>query len=147
MQPHIVRAVMDAETNRLVREIEPLALRDVCSRETSARIREMMGAVVEEGTGHRAAIEGLRVGGKTGTAQKWLAEEGGFVKGRNIVSFVMVAPLEEPRFAILVTADEPAVGEHGSEVAAPVAKAVAMAALREAGLLPEEVEISEDSAL
>ncbi|MGI5817504.1 MAG: peptidoglycan D,D-transpeptidase FtsI family protein [Armatimonadota bacterium] len=147
MQPHIVRAVMDAETNRVVREIEPLPLRQVCSQETSARVREMMGAVVERGTGRRAAIEGMAVGGKTGTAQKWLAEEGGFVRGRNIVSFVMVAPLDDPRFAILVTADEPAIGEHGSEVAAPVAKTVALAALREAGMLPEEVEISEEPTL
>lgn len=147
MQPHIVRAVMDAETNRPVREIEPLALRDVCSRETSERVREMMQATVDRGTGRLAAIEGLRVGGKTGTAQKWLGEEGGFVQGRNIVSFVMVAPLEDPRFAILVTADEPAVGEHGADVAAPVAKTVAMAALRQAGLLPEQVEISEDAGV
>lgn len=147
MQPHIVRAVLDAETNRPVREIEPLALRAVCSAETSARVRAAMEAVVDHGTGRLAAIEGLRVGGKTGTAQKWLGEEGGFVQGRNIVSFVMVAPLDDPRFAILVTADEPAVGEHGADVAAPVAKAVAMAALREAGLLPEHVEISEGAGV
>ncbi len=147
MQPHIVRAVMDAETNRPVREIEPLSLRTVCSSETSRQVREMMGAVVDRGTGRLAAIEGLEVGGKTGTAQKWLGSEGGFIEGRNIVSFVMVAPLEAPRFAILVTADEPARGEHGAAVAAPVAKTVAMAALRQAGLLPEQVEISEDAGM
>ncbi len=144
MQPHIVRAVMDARTNRPVREIEPLKVRDVCTEEVSARVRERMGTVSDRGTGHLAAIDGVRMGGKTGTAQKWLADEGGFSHGRNIVSFVMVAPLDEPRFAILVTADEPSRGEHGSDVAAPVAKTVAMVALREAGLLPEQAAVAED---
>lgn len=147
MQPHIVRAVMDAETNLPVREIQPLELAQVCSPRTSERVAEMMEATVEEGTGRLAAIEGLRVGGKTGTAQKWIEEEGGFAHGRNIVSFVMVAPLDEPRFAILVTADEPAIGEHGADVAAPVAKTVALAALREARLLPEPVEVDEGSGV
>jgi cell division protein FtsI/penicillin-binding protein 2 len=59
----------------------------------------------------------------------------------------MVAPLEQPRFAILVTADEPAIGEHGADVAAPVARTVALAALREAGLLPEQAEVSEGSGV
>ncbi len=144
LQPHIVKAVTDAENQRVIREVPPLQIRQVCSAETSAKVREMMGGVVEHGTGWRAKIEGLAVGGKTGTAQKWIPEEGGFVAGRNIVSFVMVAPLDDPRFVILVTADEPSVGEHGSEVAAPVARTIAMAALRQAGLLPEEAEISED---
>ncbi|MGC9318588.1 MAG: peptidoglycan D,D-transpeptidase FtsI family protein [Armatimonadota bacterium] len=145
MQPHIVRAVTDAETGRVVRQIEPLEVRRVCDETDSATVREMMGEVVENGTGWRAKIEGIAVGGKTGTAQKWIAEEGGFVPGRNIVSFVMVAPLDEPRFVILVTADEPSRGEHGSEVAAPVARTVAMAALRQAGLLPAQAEISTDA--
>ncbi|MEA3402566.1 MAG: penicillin-binding protein 2 [Armatimonadota bacterium] len=142
MQPHIVRAVTSAETGRVVRHLEPLEIRRVCSEDDSARVREMMGEVVENGTGWRAKIEGIAVGGKTGTAQKWIPEEGGFVPGRNIVSFAMVAPLHDPRFVILVTADEPTRGHHGSEVAAPVARTVAVAALRQAGLLPAEAEIS-----
>ena len=144
MQPQIVRSVLDAETGDVLRELPPHEIRQVCSEQTSATVREMMGMVVEHGTGAAARIEGMRVGGKTGTAQKWVPEEGGFVTGRNIVSFVMVAPLDEPRFVILVTADEPAIGEHGADVAAPVARAVAVAALRQARLLPEQVEISED---
>ncbi len=147
MQPHIIKSVLDAETGDVLRELPPHEIRRVCSEQTSARVREMMGAVVEHGTGAAARLEGLRVGGKTGTAQKWIAEEGGFVTGRNILSFVMVAPLDAPRFVILVTADEPEVGEHGADVAAPVAKAVAVGALRQAGLLPEQVEISQDVGL
>ncbi len=145
MQPHIVRAAVDQRTNTVSHEFEPLEIRRVCSEETSHRVREMMEATVERGTGVRAAIEGLRVGGKTGTAQKWIEEAGGFVHGRNIVSFTMVAPLDEPRFAILVTADEPIEQRHGSEVAAPVAREIAIAALRQAGLLPEQAEIDNSS--
>lgn len=144
MQPHLVQAILDSDTGAVLRERPPLELGRVCSEEVSAQVRELMAGVVEHGTGEAARIEGLRVGGKTGTAQKWVAEEGGFVEGRNIMSFVMVAPIDDPRFAILVTVDEPAVGEHGADVAAPVAKAVAMAALRQAGLLPEQAEIEED---
>lgn len=148
IQPHVVRGVVDAETGDTVRAVDPLELGRVCSPETSARVREMMGAVVDHGTGaNTAQIDGVRVGGKTGTAQKWIPGEGGFVEGRNIVSFVMVAPLDAPRFAILVTADEPAQGEHGADVAAPVARAIAVAALRQAGLLPERAEMSEDAGV
>ncbi len=142
MQPHIVQAVADPATGALLREVKPLVRRRVCSEETSATVRRIMGEVVRRGTGARAQIEGVQVGGKTGTAQKWIAEAGGFVPGRNIVSFVLVTPLDEPRFVILVTADEPQVGEHGADVAAPVARTVALAALRRAGLLPEDVEIN-----
>ncbi len=144
MQPQIIRSVLDAETGDVLRELPPHEIRQVCSERTSATVRDMMGAVIEHGTGARARIEGLRVGGKTGTAQKWVPEEGGFVTGRNIVSFVMVAPLDRPRFVILVTADEPAIGEHGADVAAPVARTIAVAALRQAGLLPAQAEIDAD---
>ncbi len=144
MQPHVVRAVLDPASGRAVRELPPVEIRRVCAEETSARVREMMGAVIERGTGTLARIEGVRTGGKTGTAQQWSSAEGGYVEGRNLVSFVMVAPLDAPRFVILVTADRPEVGRHGAEVAAPVARTVALAALRNAGLLPEQVEINEN---
>jgi len=144
MQPYVVQTVADPREDTVLRQVKPLVRRRVCSEQTSAKIREMMRQVVEreEGTGKPARIEGVQVGGKTGTAQKWIPEAGGFVPGRNIVSFVLVTPLDEPRFVILVTADEPTVGEHGADVAAPVARAVALAALRHAGLLPEDVEIN-----
>lgn len=147
MQPYIVQAVTDPREGSVLRQVEPLVRRRVCSEQTSATIRQMMGEVVERGTGRLARIEGVQVGGKTGTAQKWVPAEGGFVPGRNIVSFVLVTPLDEPRFVILVTADEPEVGEHGADVAAPVARSVALVALRQAGMLPDEAEISSDQSM
>ena len=57
------------------------------------------------------------------------------------------APLDDPRFVILVTADEPRYGTHGSDVAAPVARSVAITALRDADLLPAAIELEVDTAL
>jgi len=142
MQPHIVRAVTDPETNQVVRGIDPIQVGVACSPETSAQVRRMMGAVVSEGTGRLAFIsDEIQVGGKTGTAQKWDSAHRRYMPGRNIVSFVLVAPLDDPKFVVLFTADEPSRGEHGSEVAAPRAREVAIAALRDAGLLSVQTEI------
>jgi len=142
MQPYIVRQVLDSSDGTVLREAKPVVRRRVCSEETSAQVRRMMGKVVEQGTGTNAQIKGVQVGGKTGTAQQWNAEAGNYEDGRTIVSFILVTPLDHPRFVILFTAEEPQIGRHGSQVAAPYAREVALAALREAGLLPEDVEIS-----
>lgn len=142
MQPHIVRALADPTDNHIVREIPPVQIGTACSPQTSAKVRRMMGAVVTEGTGRPAFIsEEMPVGGKTGTAQKYDKKSRRYLEGRNLVSFVLVAPLDQPRFVVLFTADEPRCGGHGSDVAAPRAREVAMAALRDAGLLSVETEI------
>ena len=132
MQPYLVQQVLDPGDGSVIREAE----------ETSAQVRGMMGKVVEHGTGTRGRIEGVQVGGKTGTAQQWNPVTGSYEDGRKIVSFVLVTPLDHPRFVILFTAEEPQIGRHGAEVAAPYAREVALVALRQAGLLPENVEIS-----
>ena len=147
MQPHIVKAVLNSANREVIRAIEPVQLGTACSPETSAAVRRMMGKVVTEGTGRRAAIHpDFPVGGKTGTAEQWDRKTKGYKAGNNIVSFVMVAPLDDPRFVILVTAASPKIGEHGSDVAAPVARSVAITALRDADLLPVAIELEVDTA-
>ncbi len=148
VQPHIIKAVLDPETGEAQREVKPVELGAVCSPETSAEVRRMMGEVVTHGTGANAFIsDDVAVGGKTGTAQRWDARNNRYMVGRNIVSFVLVAPLDNPRFVVLVTADAPRRGQHGSDVAAPTARTVAIAALREADLLPAATEIKVDTGL
>jgi len=148
MQPYIVKAILNSADHEVLRAIDPVQLGVACSAETSAAVRRMMGKVVTDGTGRPAAIHPeLPVGGKTGTAEKWDSDAGRYMEGRNIVSFVMVAPLDDPRFVILVTADEPRYGTHGSDVAAPVARSVAITALRDADLLPAAIELEVDTAL
>lgn len=76
MQPHIAKSVLDARTGSTVREVAPQVVRRVCSERTSAQLRYMLGQVVDRpnGTGRVARIPGVSVGGKTGTAQKWVKE-------------------------------------------------------------------------
>jgi cell division protein FtsI (penicillin-binding protein 3) len=101
----------------------------VISPETSAEVSQLLRAVVAFGTGRRAEVSGLGVGGKTGTAEKPVA--GGYDEDRIVASFAAVFPFEDPRYAILILLDEPRGTEetHGRAgagyTAAPTAAAVA----------------------
>jgi len=94
----------------------------IISEETSDSVKDMMLAVVEGGTGTAAQIEGVKVCGKTGTAEKANKNGAGYSEGRQIVSFVGFAPYEDPRVAIIVVVDEPQGGKGGiwgGTIAAP----------------------------
>jgi len=140
MQPQIVRRVLNPDGS-VFREIPPHARTTLCSPEVSRQIRQMMIGVVENGTGRAARIPGIAVGGKTGTAQVFDPKTGTFPEGQKVVSFVLVAPADRvPDFCILVVAKNPKIGEHGADVAAPVAKEIALYLLRRQGILPETDE-------
>jgi len=95
----------------------------ILSSETADALKDMMLAVVEGGTGTRAQIDGVKVCGKTGTAEKVNKDRTGYDEGRQITSFIGFAPYEDPEIAIIVVVDEPQ-GEKnaiwGGTVAAPV---------------------------
>jgi stage V sporulation protein D (sporulation-specific penicillin-binding protein) len=81
-------------------------------------MRELLEAVVSEGSGKKASVEGYRIGGKTGTAQKYAG--GAIAQGKYVSSFVGFAPADKPKYAVLMTVDEPSAGAYyGSVVAAP----------------------------
>ena len=88
----------------------------------SRLLAEMLEGVVTEGSGKKAYIEGYKVGGKTGTAQKY--EDGKIASGKYVSSFVGFFPSDEPRYLALITVDEPQGTYYGSAVAAPVAKEI-----------------------
>jgi cell division protein FtsI/penicillin-binding protein 2 len=117
MKPHILGSVVTPDGRRR-HDREPVLLRRVCRQETAATIRGLMGDVVTDGTGRRARVAGLEVGGKTGTAQKF---EGGSLKlGKYLASFVGLAPLDAPRLVVGVFLDEPSQEmAHGGRSAAP----------------------------
>ena len=95
----------------------------ILSSETADALKDMMLAVVEGGTGTRAQIDGVKVCGKTGTAEKANKNRIGYDEGRQITSFIGFAPYEDPEIAIIVVVDEPQGGKNaiwGSTVAAPV---------------------------
>ncbi len=109
----------------------------IFSREVMRQVRGMMREVVEEegGTGAKARINGLAVGGKTGTAQK--ASGDSYGTGR-VASFVGMVPIEQPRYLVVVVFDEPTKNQYGGIVAAPVFQYVALRTMAYHGLLPEE---------
>lgn len=107
----------------------------IFSPEVAASLMRILGEVVGEGgTGANAGLEGIKVGGKTGTAQK--ADGKSYGKGR-VASFIGFVPIEKPRYLIVVIVDEPQKSPYGSVVAAPVFKHVALQTLAYEGALPD----------
>lgn len=109
----------------------------VFSERTARQVMEMMREVVEEdGSGKAARINGMQVGGKTGTAQKADRRSGTYGKGR-IASFVGFVPADNPRYLVLTIVDEPTRNQYGGVVAAPVFKSVAGRTMIYKGQLPD----------
>jgi len=122
MEPRLVKELIDEEGN-IVKSFEPVVKRKVLSPSTSETMLHMLEHVVRDGTGTKAYIPGMRVGGKTGTAQKII--DGKYAQGKYIASFVAVAPVDDPKIVLLVVIDEPSAGQYyGGTIAAPVARDV-----------------------
>ncbi|SCX88899.1 stage V sporulation protein D [Alkaliphilus peptidifermentans] len=138
MKPRIVKELVDQE-GRVVHRFEETMVRQVISEKTSREMREIMESVVVEGSGKAAYIPGYSVGGKTGTAQKVI--DGRYAPGYYVASFVGVAPIDDPRLAILVIVDEPKGLSHfGSITAAPIAREILEESLRYLEIRPKYTE-------
>jgi cell division protein FtsI (penicillin-binding protein 3) len=139
LRPRIVRQIVDAATGEVVEQGAPEVLGRAVSAETAALMARWLTGVVEDpkGTGRRAALDGWRAAGKTGTAQKVDRVSGGYSDDRHFSSFVGFAPVEAPRLAIGVFLDEPRGEYYGGEVAAPVFKEIAEYALRVLDVRPQ----------
>jgi stage V sporulation protein D (sporulation-specific penicillin-binding protein) len=119
--PHLVKSVISAD-GKTENSIEPTLKNNTISSQASEILREMLEGVVKEGSGKKAYIEGYRVGGKTGTAQKY--ENGKIAAGKYVSSFVGFFPANDPQYLALIVVDEPQGVYYGSAVAAPVAKEI-----------------------
>jgi cell division protein FtsI (penicillin-binding protein 3) len=119
MKPYLVRAVR-TQTGELREQHEPEIVRQVLSPRTASTMCELLRSVVTEGTGKNAEVKGLFPAGKTGTAQKYVPEEGTYSNERYIASFAGFAPYDAPRWLCLVVIDEPRSSIWGGSVAAPV---------------------------
>ncbi len=107
LEPYIVSQVLDADGN-VVKENGRTVLRQAISESTSATMCDMMEKVVTEGTAKGAHTPGYRVGGKTGTSEKTdTFDENGKMVEDKIVSFVGVAPINDPQYVVLVALDTP----------------------------------------
>lgn len=122
-KPYIVKSLNDPETNSVIKENTPVKKRKVISEETSKKVRLALESVVTNGSGKNAYIEGYRVGGKTGTAQK--VEKGRYLVGNYILSFIGFLPADDPKVVVYVAINNPKrVVQYGGVVSAPVAKSI-----------------------
>lgn len=146
VQPYVVKQIVDSDKN-IVESYEPKIKRQVVSNETSEIMQEMGEVVVatDEGSGRNARIEGYRIGGKTGTGEKL----DNFVDGEQVVeyvfSFFAYLPANEPEYAVLITLDEPVVGDaQSSTVAVPIVAALLEDIIPYLGIEPSYTETEEE---
>ncbi|MBP2644868.1 MAG: spoVD 1 [Firmicutes bacterium] len=143
LRPQIVREVKGKDGS-VIRSFQPDVVETVLNEKTAQEVKGILENVVEQGTGKGAYIEGFRIAGKTGTAQK--VGSGGYAAGKYVASFVGFAPVEHPRFAILVVIDEPIGAYYGGVIAAPVFNAVAQDIFQYLKLVPEVAPGPEQTA-
>ena len=136
-KPYIVKRIVDPVSTSIVLENKPKKVRKVISEETSNTVRMALETVVAYGTGRNAYIEGYRIGGKTGTAQK--VENGSYLVGNYIVSFIGFLPADKPEAVIYVAIDNPkGVVQYGGTIAAPIAKEIIYDIIQELNIKSSE---------
>lgn len=122
-QPYIVNKIINPKTNEVVYENKGQMIRQVISNETSAKVRDALEGVVTDGGGKNAYIDGYRIGGKTGTAQR--AIDGTYAGNGYILSFVGVAPIDDPQIVLYLAMDNPKnCVQYGGTTAAPIARKI-----------------------
>jgi len=129
MKPYLVDRLVD-DNGIVVKQFGPQPVRRVISQQTAKAVSQMLEGVTNEGgTGTNAAVEGYRVAGKTGTAQKVDPNTHGYSATKRTASFVGFVPLDHPRLTIFVVVDEPGTSPYGGVVAAPAFSAIAQQTL------------------
>lgn len=150
MKPMVVQEVR-TESGELVERYEPEAIRQVITPETAEELTVVLADGVERGSGVFAMVEGYRIAGKTGTAQK-IAPGGGYLNNLFILSYVGYGPIDDPQIAVYVFVDGATRGPNwGGQVAGPVFKEVMTEVMRYWNIppsaefarpqLPEEIEV------
>lgn len=122
MKPYIVSEIQD-ELGQPIQRFSPTVVSTPIKAETSQTLRGLLEAVVSEGGGKNAYIDGFRIGGKTGTAQVY--KEGKIVSNVHIGSFYGFAPADDPLISVLVVVNEAQVPvDYGGTTAAPFARQI-----------------------
>lgn len=127
MRPFVIKRIQDKK-GELIKEFSPQEIRKVISEKTALRMKDILAAVVSDGSGRGAQVPGYRAAGKTGTAQK--VEGGIYSHSKFMATFVGFVPVENPKLAIVVSFDEPHPAYLGGTVSAPVFKRVAEESLK-----------------
>lgn len=140
VQPHLVKEWTDPETGKVVEKTSVAPKERVISEETSEEVRLSLEHVVAKGTGRRAFISGYRMAGKTGTAQK-VGPNGQYLENNHIVSFIGIAPADDPQLVIYVAIDNPEGVQFGGVVSAPIVKRMMADSLQSLGVEPREEQV------
>ncbi len=121
---------------------KPMASKRIMSRDSADAVIHMLESVTaKDGTAPKAAVEGYRVAGKTGTVKKYSGGASGYEEKRYRAVFAGVAPAQNPRLAVAVVVDEPAAGKfYGGDVAAPVFSEVMSGGLRLLNIAPDAID-------
>lgn len=125
IQPHLMKEITHEDDNgaKVVDETYDPNKKNVASEDKTAELRSALERVVTSGSATSTFIDGYHIGGKTGTAQKM--ENGRYIDGKYISSFVGMAPVDDPKVTIMITVDEPSTGTYyASQVAVPYAKSL-----------------------
>lgn len=144
MKPRIVKQIINPETGTTT-DIEPVQVRQVISKSTSERMRNLMKSVVDDGSGRLAKVEGYSIGGKTGTSEPQAGrEDEGY-----IASFVAIAPTEKPEICLLIAVHNPNPNNEGShqggQVCGPVVSQMLSEILPYLGLTSSNAQTSTDT--
>ncbi|WP_026961660.1 stage V sporulation protein D [Alicyclobacillus herbarius] len=145
MKPHVAKEFINHDTHQVIRTVEPEVVRRVVSAETAAKVREAMESVVAHGSGKNAYAEGYRVAGKTGTAQ--VVENGRYSSTHYIVSFIGMAPANDPKLVAYVAIDHPRPKQgavFGGTIAAPIVGRLLADSLAYMGVAPSNQGLSKE---
>lgn len=107
-KPHVVGQITNSDGG-VVKNVEPILMRQPISARSSSMLRDYLEATVSEGTGKKARVPGYRVGGKTGTAEKYPRGN-----GKYLVSFIGAVPMDDPQLVVYVIIDEPNVEDQST---------------------------------
>lgn len=131
--PHVMKEWVDPDNGKVLEAYQPKVESTVISEATSKIVRESLESVVARGTGRKAFVDGYRVGGKTGTAQK-VGPNGGYLQNNHIVSFIGFAPADDPKIVVYIAVDNPQGIQFGGVVAAPIVGNIIGDSLRHMGV-------------
>ncbi len=138
-KPYVVKRISNYK-GEIVEEFEPKKIRRTVSELTSEKIKDFMVGVVEEGTGIKARLTNVLVGGKTGTSQ--ILKSTGYSNRDYNSSFVGFLPADNPKVACLVLVKAPKIGRYGGQVAAPIFKEIAEKIVdADINIVPSEMKI------
>lgn len=142
-QPYIVKSISENQTNTIIKENNKILKRKVISNKTSTIMRHALESVVAKGGGKSAYIEGYRVGGKTGTAQK--VKDGKYMVGNYIMSFMAVVPSNDPEAVLYLAIDNPKnTALLSSYTTTPIARRILLDIIDALGIEKQEGEMAKD---